>query len=57
MVLLATLPLVLGLEPGLLVAIALASIVFLCTVLIVAALMLRNKWNDIGNSRPRRPQP
>lgn len=47
--------LVLGLAPGVLVVLALGSIVFLSTLLIVVALMLRNKWDDIGDSRTRRP--
>ncbi|HLZ24619.1 MAG TPA: hypothetical protein VKQ30_21085 [Ktedonobacterales bacterium] len=48
-------PLVVGSASGVLVVLALASIVFLCTVLIAAALMLRNKWDDIGDRHSRRP--
>jgi uncharacterized membrane protein len=51
----AALMLVLGFAPELLVALALASIVFLCTLLIVAALMLRSKWNDISDRHTRHP--
>ena len=55
MIILAALMLVLGFAPELLVALALASIVFLCTLLIVAALMLRSKWDDIGDRHTRLP--
>lgn len=54
MVLLSSLPLVLGLASGVIVVLALASIIFLCTALIVAALMLRDKWDDLGDSHTRR---
>ena len=42
---------------SLFIAVSLASLVFLCTVLIVAALMLRDRWDEIGRrgrTRPRR---
>jgi hypothetical protein len=55
MMVFAALMLVLGFAPALLVALALASIVFLCTLLIVAALMLRSKWDDIGDRHTRHP--
>lgn len=54
MLLLSSFPLVLGLAPGVIVVLLLASIVFLCTVLLVAALMLRDKWDDVGDPPTRR---
>ena len=54
MILLSSFPLALALASGVLVVLLLASIVFLCTVVLVAALMLRDKWGDIGDSHSRR---
>ena len=54
MMLLSSFPLALALASGVLVVLLLASIVFLCTVVLVAALMLRDKWGDIGDSDSRR---
>lgn len=36
---------------GTLVVLALASIVFLSVVLITAALMLRSRWDEIGQTK------
>jgi len=36
---------------SLIIAIGLASIVFLCTAFIVAALMIRSRWDDIARRR------
>lgn len=55
MVLLHMLLIIAGLTPDVLVILGLASIVFLSTVVIVAALMLRSRWGDIGDPKSPRP--
>jgi len=51
---LAAMALVLGSAAAVLVVLALGSIVFLSTLLLVVALMLRKRWDDIGDSHTRR---
>jgi hypothetical protein len=40
-------------SPSVLVGLGLASIIFFSVILLTAALMMRNQWNDLG----RRPPP
>ncbi len=46
---------------GLLVGLALASIIFFSVILITAALMMRGQWDDLARrspvERPERPRP